>query len=325
VILSYHRVGVEGVPVYSTLEPRIFEAQMRYLRRHYRVLSLADLLCEIDRPTSTVPAVVVTFDDGYRDLFEYAFPVLRKYEIPATVFAIAHAIETGWAPWYDRLFLALWVHPARSLTVELDLPTVFHLENPAARLAATEHIVRWLRTRPDSFRREFCADLANRLPVPEQCLQGRMLTWEQLRIMQDHGVVCGSHTLTHPVLSQVDREERLRELRDSRILLERQLGRPVTDFAFPFGQPADIAGTADAELASSGFRSAVTTISGTNRCGANPYALRRVSIGEQPHFGLFAYWLNSLFLHTKNQESGSTTPELSRFPSVTAVARREGR
>jgi peptidoglycan/xylan/chitin deacetylase (PgdA/CDA1 family) len=323
-ILCYHRVGVEDVPIYSRLQPQVFDSQMKYLRRHYRLLSLKDMLGEMARPTSSVPAVAVTFDDGYRGVFEYAFPVLRKYDIPATVFAVADSIETGTAPWYDRIFLALSIHPEPALTIELDEPTKFSLESAEARLAATDGIVRWLRTQPDWRRREFCSDLNRRLPVPEEKLENRMLNWEQLRTMQAHDVVCGSHTLSHPVLSQVDRENLLRELRDSRIALERQLGCPVKDFAFPFGKPSDCAGITDADLASCGYRSAATTLSGTNRPGANPYHLRRVSVDEQPDLPLFAYRLNSLFLRSDDSPTVSSSADAAGIPAAMALARRKG-
>ncbi len=308
VILSYHRVGLEGVPLYSKLPPRVFEAQMRHLSRNYRVLSLEKLLVELENPTSAEPGVAVTFDDGYADLFEHAFPALKKYQIPATIFAIAEGIETGMAPWYDRLFLGLEVYPKSTITIELDTPTELSLENSAARLAATKRVVDWLRKRPDSARLEYCAALAKRLPVPENELQKRMLSWEQLKVMQAHRISCGSHTVTHPVLSRLDREQRTRELRDSREILERHLGRPVLDFAFPFGQPDDCFDVAESELELCGYRSAVTTTPGVNRRGANRYALRRVSIGEQRSLPLFAYWLNSLFLRRESATPYSSAP-----------------
>ena len=308
VILSYHRVGLEGVPLYSKLEPRLFEAQMRYLRRNYRILSLERLLVELENPTSSEPGVAVTFDDGYSDLFEHAFPALKKYQIPSTIFAIAEGIETGIAPWYDRLFLGLAVYPKSTITIELDIPTELSLENSAARLAATKRLVDWLRKQPNAQRLDYCAALARRLPVPEKELQKRMLSWEQLRVLQAHGISCGSHTVTHPVLSRLDREHRTRELLDSRQILERHLGRPVLDFAFPFGQPDDCFGVAESELESCGYRSAVTTSPGANRRGANRYALRRVSIGEQRSLPLFAYWLNSLFLLRESVDPDSSRP-----------------
>jgi peptidoglycan/xylan/chitin deacetylase (PgdA/CDA1 family) len=240
-----------------------------------------------------------------------------KYQIPATIYAIAGTVETGIAPWYDHLFLAVANYEGPVLTVELESQIEFHLDSPMARIAATETIVRWLRSQPDSVRREFCCDFMRRLPVSESDLQGRMLKWEQLRIMQECGVLIGSHTISHPVLSQLDCSSQVRELRESREILERGLRRPVLDFAFPFGQPRDCSGISDANLNSCGYRSAVTTSAGVNRSGVSRYALRRVSIGEQSRLPLFAYRLNSLFLHKENV-SPSGSP--SRTPLLQATA-----
>jgi hypothetical protein len=98
----------------------------------------------------------------------------------------------------------------------------------------------------------------------------------------------------------------------------------VTDFAFPFGKPGDCTGITGDDLASSGYRSAVTTISGTNRPGINSYNLRRVSFGEQSHLALFAYQLNNLFLQAEEPSIAPPTLEASRTPPAIAVSERRG-
>src|SRR6516225_4039371 len=79
-ILCYHRVGTGGVPYYSELEPRIFESQMTFLRRAYRVVTLDQLCRELNEAdpndTSSDQAVAITFDDGYRDVYTNAWPIL---------------------------------------------------------------------------------------------------------------------------------------------------------------------------------------------------------------------------------------------------------
>ena len=79
-ILCYHRVGTEGVPFCSRLEPALFEAQMRYLRKRYRLVPLGQLCRELCGGDQVPPTLAITFDDGYRDLYIYALPVLQKYE-----------------------------------------------------------------------------------------------------------------------------------------------------------------------------------------------------------------------------------------------------
>src|SRR5262245_54929854 len=119
-ILCYHRVGTVGVPFHSTLKPELFEAHMRYVRSRYRVVPLRQICGQLLAAVDVPPTLAITFDDGYRDLYEHAFPILQKYEIPATVYLIGRSMETGEAPWYDRIFASIAVYPGAFLEVELD-------------------------------------------------------------------------------------------------------------------------------------------------------------------------------------------------------------
>lgn len=318
VILCYHRVGLAGVPLYSKLDPGVFESQMRYLRKYYRVLSLTEVLGEQQRPVSARPAVAVTFDDGYRDLFDYALPALQKYSIPATIFPIVEAIETGVAPWYDWIFVAIFDHPGSFVDISLEEPTRLPLDSAYSRLAATDRIVRWLRRKPEHFRREFLQEFLSQFPADKHQLANRMLTWDQLRVMQTNGVSCGSHTLTHPVMSRVNPEQKIRELRDSREILQRQLGGRIEHFAFPFGQPSDCLGVLPEDLRSCGYRSALTMSPGVNRQGTNPFSLLRVSIGEQRHLPLFALWLAQFFMGPNRLSVSPIESAASKFSTPVA-------
>jgi len=102
-ILYYHRIGTEGIPYYSKLAPETFEAQMRYLRERYRVVSLEQLLRELEDPEATGQAVAVTFDDGYRDNFTAALPVLRQHGVKATFFVTTSFLDGRGASWWDEI------------------------------------------------------------------------------------------------------------------------------------------------------------------------------------------------------------------------------
>lgn len=295
VIMCYHRVGAGGVPLYSALEPEVFEAQMRFLRERYRVISLSTLLEGLSSPGPSQQSVAITFDDGYRDVYTHAFPILKKYQIPATIYLSAEAIEMNQIAWYDRVFLALSVAPGDKLDLMLDRPRRFLLPTAASRLRSAEEIISYLRTIPDDERKEFCMALEKQVPLPAERMTGRMLTWEQIGTMQSEGVSFGSHTLTHPAVSRLDSVGLERELRESKARLEERLGVAVEDFAYPFGKPEDYGKTAGA-VADCGYRSASTTNWGINTSGTNPYELRRVAIGEERQLSVFAMRLAQLFL-----------------------------
>ena len=303
VILCYHHVGIQGNPLFNGLPPEVFDAQMQFLRRRYRIVSLDELCRELENPTGRQQAVAITFDDGYRDLYKYAFPILRKYQLPATIFLTVGSIETGQVPWYDRVFLALRLFPAGQVELVLDRPRHFSLATQVARRQAAIEIIQCLRRLPDRRRQEGCAELEKQVALPQEELEGRMLSWEQIRTMHRAGISFGSHTMTHPAVSRLAPVEMERELLESRQILEQRLGGPVPDFAFPFGQPADCANVAPALLARCGYRLAATTVWGVNTPGVNPYGLRRVQIGEERNLAMFAFKLSQLFLRAENEDA----------------------
>jgi peptidoglycan/xylan/chitin deacetylase (PgdA/CDA1 family) len=311
-VLCYHRIGMNGIPLFSELPPALFEAQMRYVRRRYRVLSLDDLCEEMEKPSQRGDAVAVTFDDGYRDLYSNALPVLRKYQIPATIFLPSVSIETGQVPWYDRVFLALKVFPKDDLEIVLDRPRHFQLGSLKARLETAAEIIQYLRTLPDDRRREYCAAFDEQIILPQDELKDRMLTWEQIRTMGREGITFGSHTMTHPAVSQLTESQLESELGESKRMLENRIGGPAVHFAYPFGKPADCGTAALPFLVRNGYRSAATTVEGVNEPGHNCYHLRRSQVGNERSISMFAFRLNQLFLSSGAQDS--TIPYLGAAP-----------
>lgn len=297
-VLCYHRVGMEGLPLFSRLQPAKFEVQMRYLRQHYRLVSLGQLCQELGEARLVEPTVAVTFDDGYRDLFTYGFPILQKYGIPATVFLIGDCMETGEPPWYDRIFLAVKHAKGDTLDVQLDQLQRFELGSAETRLQIAWQIICYLRTIPDRSRRAWCVSFEQSHPAPHAEIEARMLNWLQVRTMQKGNVFFGAHTKSHPSVSQLDLCELEKELGCSKRSLEERIGVPILDFAYPFGKPSDISRAAEEFLNRSGYRSAVTTVEGCNVSTTNPFRLRRIQIDDDDSMPSFALRLGRAFLES---------------------------
>lgn len=309
-ILCYHRVGTEGIPFYSTLCPSVFEAQMRFLREHFRVISLGQLCYELEHPTDARHGVAVTFDDGYSDLYTYALPILRKYEIPATIYLTADCIETGNVAWYDRIFLALQVAPGPTIDLPMNGGSRASLGSAQQRVDLGGHIVTALRRTSALERKRFCSLLEQQVSLPDAMLEARMLSWKQVAEMRSAGIFFGSHTLSHPVLSGLSAEEVHRELSESKRILEARLGEPVLDFAYPFGKAADYGPVGPATARSCGYRSAVTTAWGTNTPGADMHALRRVQLGDESTLAKFGLQLHREFLRGDSSSQQASTATL---------------
>lgn len=298
VILCYHRVGVEGVPYHSRLEPQVFAAQMNYLKKHYRIVALSQMCRELAEGRVVPPTIAVTFDDGYRDLYAHAFPVLRRLQVPATIYLIGDSMQTGMAPWYDRIFSSVQHATGRCLEVELGTTQTFKLNSSVKRSSAAWEIVCYLRSLDDQDRRVWCKEFERSRPVQEDELQSRMLNWHQVREMFHAGVSFGAHTWTHPSVSRLSPHALNRELGHTKAFLEAELDTEIADFAYPFGKTKDCSPLAEHVLAKYQYRSAVTTSEGINSSATNVLRLRRLQIGEDSSLPSFALAVAQMFLES---------------------------
>ena len=300
-ILGYHRIGTGGPPLYSMLPKSVFAAQMKFLRRHYRILSVKQMIKDMRDPDAAGQAVVVTFDDGYAGTLTEAFPVLKAYQIPATVYLTGQAIETGELSWYDKIFLQV-SRADTALTLELEAPRSFVLHTDEARLRASESIVTYLRTLSDDARQQWCARFEKLIPLSTNDLRGAMLSWNDVRMMSGAGITFGAHTMTHPVVSRLSPDRLREEVAGSKKLIEERLLVPVDQFAFPFGKSRDCGTVAAELLEETGFLSAMTTIVGMNRPGGDLYRLRRLVVDNDPSVARFALNLHRMFFCPWDEE-----------------------
>jgi peptidoglycan/xylan/chitin deacetylase (PgdA/CDA1 family) len=240
VIFGYHRIRADErqtTPFADELYgPTIaeFERQMRWLLRHADILSEDALLRRLNGVgRSRRLAAMVTFDDGYRDNYTLAFPVLQRLRIPATLFVPALNIEERRLGWWD---LIAWL-VKRTTRKEIELDGVWYdLTNGRGRAISL------LQRRMQFERQERTRGLVERLA--EACRQvlpnpreqsAEIMSWEELREVSDGVVAVGSHTHTHRVLATLDPDAQREELEESRKLLELRLSRPVRSIAYPVG------------------------------------------------------------------------------------------
>ena len=301
VVLGYHRVGTEGVPLYCTLAQEVFAKQMQYIAQYYRVLSVEQMAAELRDPDAQGQGIVVTFDDGYLGTFTEALPVLQKYNIPVTVYLTAGAIESGEISWYDLIFLR-FQRADSELELTLGTPRTYRLNSYAARLAAATEAITYLRSISDEERQVWCREFERRIPLGTEEVRGAMMSWNQVRSMQRAGVSFGAHTMTHPVASRLRPEALTREVADSKRLIEQRLGSQVEDFAFPFGKLGECDTGAAPMLGDLGFRTALTAIIGVNAPGADLFRLRRLLVSNDTSIAKFALRLHWLFFHPVDEE-----------------------
>jgi peptidoglycan/xylan/chitin deacetylase (PgdA/CDA1 family) len=261
-ILAYHRVNDENDYYFPAIPTSLFARQMEILAERFTLCSLERLLEGIQTGDMPENAVAVTFDDGYRDNYQNAFPVLKRHSIPATIFLATGVIGTSLVLWHDRVFAAFRKTQAPCLAGLDSRIGRLPLGSLTEKLAAQKQVLNLLWSM-DAHERELAI---------QRLTEGLEVDGDK----EINGIDFGAHTVTHPILSRLSREAAAREINDSLNTIEKKLGSRVKSFAYPVGRAMDFDATTKALLEDAGCRCAVTMIFGSNESGADPYELRRI-------------------------------------------------
>ena len=279
-VLTYHRVDwpdarPELLPATLSATPKSFAAQMRRIRQEFCPVNLAQVSEAVQHGSPLPPrAVLITFDDGYRDFRQHAWPVLQELKIPVVVFVPTKAIDDPRRPfWWDRLHWSITQAP-RGAQVQIAIgivsPGAVH-ERPRLvarlikKLAAVPHAQALLEV-------DRVADAFPGLPNREA-----VMNWNDLRTLANEGVELAPHSRSHPLLDRISSESARVEIAGSRADLQQQIGRCPNAFAYPGGAHNN---STRAILAEEGFKLGFTTRRGANRLAhCDPLQLRRINVG----------------------------------------------
>lgn len=226
-VLAYHRVDNSEDDV-NAVSIEMFDKQMAYLKENYRVITVAELLNIMEKRGNRGRAVLITFDDGYKDNFTNAVPILKKYGLPAVFFISSGIVGT------DRFF-----------------------EHDHKRL---------------------------RYGVP-------VLSWEDVQEMARDGFEIGSHTVNHMRLSSCADNIVIREIRDSKMDIEKRIGNKVESFSFPFGRAEDFPSFAGQVVRKTGYRLNFSAYGGLNKPTDDPYNIKRQDVPNHSSLLYFKAWV----------------------------------
>jgi peptidoglycan/xylan/chitin deacetylase (PgdA/CDA1 family)/CelD/BcsL family acetyltransferase involved in cellulose biosynthesis len=287
-ILYYHRVNDEGDPFFPSTPVDVFERQMRFIAHRYKVVSLDGLVSHLESDASEA-VVAITFDDGYRDNYDNAFPVLQRHGLPATIFLSTGSLDSREPLWFEVLAGAIKTSAKEFLDIEVDLPRRFWMRTLEERLQANSELFALLRRMPDDERRRRLTALLHEL-APADATQRRdmMLTWDQVRHLKKRNIDFGGHTVTHPFLSRLSPDQVTWEVTECKRRIELELQEPVDYFAYPSGRNEDFGSWNKDAIRSAGYRAAVSTIWGSNDRSTDRMELRRGQPWEEDE-ALFAY------------------------------------
>ena len=295
-ILAYHRILPVSDPRYAyeqptmVVTPESFEKNIQWVSRFFSFVSLSSWLnaCKAGRPLPG-KSCAITFDDGWIDNAEFALPILKKYEVPATIYCVSGMLRGPGNYWPGRLITLI-----RVINRSIDLKTAIyqhealcwlnkackHLSIEWGNLGVREYdqIVEAMKCYTDQEVLDFISETKSALSLlyeaPRQILNGN-----ELKELLATGLIdIGSHTAKHTRLTQKTSPSNLRaEIHQSKIELEEELEASVETFCYPNGYHPPIAVE---EVKRSSYLAACTLEKGWNNCNSDFSKLRRVSLHE---------------------------------------------
>ncbi len=256
-ILMYHDLvpNSSAYPINGTQDRPsglAFECQIRAILKDFRAITMEKAVKEIDERGDLLEnSVAITFDDGYRSVYEIAWPIMRKYGVSATVFLATDWIDGKASLWWDDLEELIRVGDlsrvdlkefSREFKINSAIIDLQRLHDTHYKDLLLNRLSMFLMKQPTSvqkgaveyLRRSILDDPSIALAVPQP------LSWDQIRDLAAQGMEFGSHTRSHANLSHVESQEAYDDITGSKTIIENQIRKKVIGFAYPYG--FDIAG-----------------------------------------------------------------------------------
>ena len=249
-ILDFHSINdaendfIRGTNVWTSVDK--FEKHLQYLKRCYHVISLQELINSLQHDTIPKNSVVITFDDGFADNYHVAYPLLKQYQIPATIFLVTDCIENKRPIWIQEFYYLLNSIGAQKifeilnvLTQELKIAQVKIKYNSKRKLNLNKALEEYLGFSVNKeMRNEVLDRLYSNFKIQKDKIFSQneiFLNWNQVRQMNMNGITFGNHGASHTPLSAMPLNEQENEIQRSKKIIEQNLEKKFVPFSYPFG------------------------------------------------------------------------------------------
>ncbi len=292
VALGYHRIGRAGDSLFDhglwSASAEAFDEQLRFLKENYDIIQSCDLL-DVQNITRG-RHVIVTFDDGYRDNYGIAYPILKSHRVPATFFVTTGFIDQPKIAWWDEISWMVRSSSKDRLPAGHWIPETVAFEEPN-REEAVRTLLRVYKTLPLNSTEaylDYLAQITGSGRLDPSAAADLWMTWDMIREMQAGGMHIGGHTVTHPMLSNVSHEQQEREIIGCADRIYDETGQRMVCFSYPDGGRGQVSPETRQYLAQAGVKFAFSYYGGfrTSR-DWDPYDIRRVPIEADMQLELF--------------------------------------
>jgi len=280
IILTYHRVNNDTEPFSVSLKN--FEKQIEYLAHKKRIISLEELITNIQKGIELPKGcVVITFDDGYKNNYTNAYPILKKYNMPFTIFLATDYISSDKLIWSDELRYKIKKSNCKSIVLRTNNSQRYNMRNEKEKINTIDNLFRFLIDCSTEKRKEILSELNDKLKVevPKQVVENTMLSWEDVKEMTVDGNIpsFGAHTCSHCNLTSVSLEDARKEIAESKHIIEKEIGKEVKFFSYPYGRYNE---RIKQIVKENGFVGAVTINYGENGLESDLFALKRIGVND---------------------------------------------
>ena len=265
VVLMFHRIRPYQPKAFEPnrfleVEPAFFEQVLKLLREDFDIISMDELPERLSQAKAKRPFATLTFDDGFRDNIEYAWPILKRHNAPFTIYVVRDYAQGRGHMWWRELEEI--IDQADQLNISFE-GEVFSLATKTIeqKQAAFKHLAQWVKSNPEPKVRRFLEQICKQAGLDhDQLVQEECAGWDDLKALaKDPLVTIGAHSLSHPRLHSQQLDQVTNEIFESKKIIEEQMGRSIRHFAYPFGDK-NSAQTREFQLAQkAGYASAVTT------------------------------------------------------------------
>lgn len=306
-IIFYHEIGnneMEGLVEYSVRIDH-FDKQIQWLSGHFNVVPINELIKHIKGEIKLPGKITaVTFDGGYVGNYKYAFPILKKYNVPAAIYVVTDSVD-GNIPWERKLLYLISLTKEKQFTLEYNYQEQnFEIKTREQKRAAKLKIQSYIEELNDEEKERWLTQLSEKLNVELSGLAQKLfLSWEQIRAMNKNPLITiGSHSLTHPRLTGISLNDATKEIVESKERIESKLGEKITSFCYPDGYVSE---EIKVRVKDAGYSSglAVKTpevLSDLNKIGDDVFELRRILLPDRFYIPLITTELSGIMRVLKN-------------------------
>jgi peptidoglycan/xylan/chitin deacetylase (PgdA/CDA1 family) len=249
-VLVFHKIIPEYDQIWPGIHPQLFEEVILMLKKHYTIRPLSDLYLFPGSVQTLEKACFITFDDGYKDYLGYAYPILKRQNVPSALFILPFQITNKGHIWTSTIVFFI-KHYAFSEVVEFfrQQRVMIRYRDIKDGFKLNLDITKYLCGMGQTERMQIVNDLRQKFLDDKRVIEDELLSFEELRMFDPELVTVASHSLTHPSFSNEHNLDFIEsELKESKRLIEQETGLEVGAFAFPFASYNELSLTLSKKL-----------------------------------------------------------------------------